>query len=227
MSDIVTPAKQEKTVDEDKEEETPLMPIVVDDDEMEDDDLIGQAVENEDELEENRDDHDALLDEAQIKREEPEIPMFRYRNSVTSASYVVKVGNKQRETKRSRPASISGQKRIDFFQPPTKRSRSEQPVPNLDERSISPVPQVAKTNTPPASRASTPQAPMKRRMQTTLSETRKTIQVCPICSRAFEVDNTGLNAHIDYCLSRGAILEATSATSSSSKKSLRNSERKL
>lgn len=33
-------------------------------------------------------------------------------------------------------------------------------------------------------------------------------QVCPICSQTLTTDNQGLNAHIDFCLSRSAIQEA-------------------
>lgn len=33
---------------------------------------------------------------------------------------------------------------------------------------------------------------------------------CPLCSRMFDTDNAGLNAHIDWCLSRGAIMSAQS-----------------
>jgi len=33
-------------------------------------------------------------------------------------------------------------------------------------------------------------------------------QMCPICSRLLMADNQGLNAHIDFCLSRNAIREA-------------------
>jgi len=33
-------------------------------------------------------------------------------------------------------------------------------------------------------------------------------QICPICSRLLMADNQGLNAHIDFCLSRNAIREA-------------------
>lgn len=43
---------------------------------------------------------------------------------------------------------------------------------------------------------------------------------CPICLKNLETDNQGLNAHIDFCLSRGAIWEAqgeTVATSSTKK----------
>lgn len=33
-------------------------------------------------------------------------------------------------------------------------------------------------------------------------------QTCPICSKVLETDNRGLNEHIDFCLSKGAIREA-------------------
>lgn len=39
--------------------------------------------------------------------------------------------------------------------------------------------------------------------------------LCPICSKTIQTDNAGLNAHIDWCLSRSAILEASAAASSS------------
>jgi len=35
------------------------------------------------------------------------------------------------------------------------------------------------------------------------------LQTCPICSKRLRVDNAGLNEHIDYCLSKGTIMEAT------------------
>ena len=37
-----------------------------------------------------------------------------------------------------------------------------------------------------------------------------TEQFCPVCSRTLVTDNRGLNEHIDFCLSRGAIREARS-----------------
>ncbi|KAH8107995.1 IMS-domain-containing protein [Cristinia sonorae] len=40
-------------------------------------------------------------------------------------------------------------------------------------------------------------------------------QTCPICSKTMQMDNQGFNAHIDYCLSRGAIREAQAMASSS------------
>lgn len=37
---------------------------------------------------------------------------------------------------------------------------------------------------------------------------------CPICGRTLETDNQGLNSHIDFCLSRGAIMEAQAKATS-------------
>ncbi|KAL1744784.1 hypothetical protein HDZ31DRAFT_37884 [Schizophyllum fasciatum] len=39
--------------------------------------------------------------------------------------------------------------------------------------------------------------------------------VCPICGKTLETDNDGLNQHIDWCLSRGAILAAQQQSSRS------------
>lgn len=41
-------------------------------------------------------------------------------------------------------------------------------------------------------------------------------QMCPICGRLLMVDNQGLNAHIDFCLSRNAIREACDESQCSS-----------
>jgi len=41
---------------------------------------------------------------------------------------------------------------------------------------------------------------------------------CPVCGKTLETDNEGLNAHIDFCLSRGAIMEAQVEASKSSTK---------
>ena len=40
---------------------------------------------------------------------------------------------------------------------------------------------------------------------------------CPICGKQLKTDNQGLNAHIDFCLSKGAILEAQTEASSPKK----------
>jgi hypothetical protein len=42
------------------------------------------------------------------------------------------------------------------------------------------------------------------------------ILICPICNRALETDNAGLNAHVDFCLSRGAIFDASARGEASS-----------
>lgn len=44
---------------------------------------------------------------------------------------------------------------------------------------------------------------------------------CPVCGKTLEADNEGLNAHIDFCLSRGAIMEAQVEASQSSTKSIK------
>jgi DNA polymerase kappa len=41
---------------------------------------------------------------------------------------------------------------------------------------------------------------------------------CPVCGKTLETDNEGLNTHIDFCLSRGAIMEAQVEASQSSTK---------
>lgn len=41
---------------------------------------------------------------------------------------------------------------------------------------------------------------------------------CPICGTTLETDNQGLNSHIDFCLSRGAIRQAHAEASSPVKK---------
>lgn len=44
-----------------------------------------------------------------------------------------------------------------------------------------------------------------------------TAQTCPICERVLaDLDNTAVNAHIDFCLSKGAIMMATAESSKSS-----------
>lgn len=43
-------------------------------------------------------------------------------------------------------------------------------------------------------------------------------QDCPICGKLLETDNKGLNAHIDFCLSRNVIMEAQTDAQSTAKK---------
>ncbi|KAG1870356.1 hypothetical protein C8R48DRAFT_698165 [Suillus tomentosus] len=44
-------------------------------------------------------------------------------------------------------------------------------------------------------------------------------QDCPICGKLLETDNKGLNAHIDFCLSRNVIMEAQTDAQNTAKKS--------
>lgn len=44
---------------------------------------------------------------------------------------------------------------------------------------------------------------------------------CPICSKSLKTDNQGLNAHIDFCLSKNAILEAQAEASTPKKQGLK------
>ena len=55
-------------------------------------------------------------------------------------------------------------------------------------------------------------------MKSVFSTSGKSRSTCPICSKEFYIDNAAFNAHIDFCLSKGVIMEATSAKPSSSKK---------
>ncbi|KAF8813855.1 DNA/RNA polymerase [Phlegmacium glaucopus] len=56
-------------------------------------------------------------------------------------------------------------------------------------------------------------------MRKPLSKRETATHNCPVCSKTLETDNEGLNAHIDFCLSRGAIMEAQVEASQSSKSS--------
>jgi DNA polymerase kappa len=81
-----------------------------------------------------------------------------------------------------------------------------------------------------SSKPATPRTPAKRRNSDAIysragireedldSSVQKLVETheCPICGKTLETDNDGLNAHIDFCLSRGAILEAQVEASKSS-----------
>jgi DNA polymerase kappa len=57
--------------------------------------------------------------------------------------------------------------------------------------------------------------PISARQEGRASSTR--YQECPICNKKLETDNGGLNAHIDFCLSRNVIMEAQTAAQSDPK----------
>ena len=55
-------------------------------------------------------------------------------------------------------------------------------------------------------------------MRWPLLKPESTTHDCPVCGKTLETNNEGLNAHIDFCLSRGAIMEAQVEASQSSTK---------
>lgn len=57
------------------------------------------------------------------------------------------------------------------------------------------------------SRSEVDSSPKKLLQSSTASDSE--LQVCPVCSKRLRVDNAGLNEHIDYCLSKGTIMDAT------------------
>ncbi|OAX39121.1 IMS-domain-containing protein [Rhizopogon vinicolor AM-OR11-026] len=63
--------------------------------------------------------------------------------------------------------------------------------------------------------AATRSKPISARQDDRASSSRH--QECPICKKRLETDNKGLNAHIDFCLSRNVILEAQTAAQSDPK----------
>lgn len=52
-------------------------------------------------------------------------------------------------------------------------------------------------------------APILPAADTSVKQPGPEIQECPICGKEMETDNLGLNAHIDFCLSKNVIKEAT------------------
>ncbi|TRM69516.1 hypothetical protein BD626DRAFT_13382 [Schizophyllum amplum] len=67
-------------------------------------------------------------------------------------------------------------------------------------------------NKPPSSASTTKAKTMKRSPS---PQTPPEEHDCPICSKTLQTDNDGLNQHIDWCLSRGAILNAQRQSSRS------------
>ena len=87
--------------------------------------------------------------------------------------------------------------------------------------------------TRPENKPESSEASMINDPATTVGEVQSNLPVpdpsslqCPICMKDLEVDNLGLNAHIDFCLSKDVIKEATKNSGASSKKVLAWSEDK-
>lgn len=68
----------------------------------------------------------------------------------------------------------------------------------------------SKSETPTKRRRNSEAAPSSRKAghETPKSRLIPETHECPVCSKTLETDNHGLNTHVDFCLSRGAIMEA-------------------
>lgn len=55
------------------------------------------------------------------------------------------------------------------------------------------------------------------------SSSSESSQICPICQKVLQgLDNVAINTHLDFCLSKGVIMEATSTISGSSAGSVKS-----
>ena len=77
--------------------------------------------------------------------------------------------------------------------PPKTPMRATSRTPDLERPSVSPI----------------------KAKRTTSSGSHVQALNCPLCSKELRTDNDGLNAHIDFCLSKSAIMEATATASAS------------
>lgn len=110
------------------------------------------------------------------------------------------------------------------------------PPPKLPPSSESRVSDVAKTSTSSANKARLNAKPhststaVRPKCSTPSSGPARNSGfewlTCPVCEKAFQTDNEGLNSHIDFCLSRGAIRQAHAEASSTLKKSSRTGQGK-
>ena len=79
-------------------------------------------------------------------------------------------------------------------------------------------------NTPELRRSTTPILRLKSRVdpaqssKLTAPSQPETLN-CPICGKSIVTDNAGLNQHIDFCLSKSAIMEATRPSTPKASKS--------
>lgn len=75
----------------------------------------------------------------------------------------------------------------------------------------------SKLQTSPRPRRHSEATPRTSKPISTNSSSKLETQECPICGKTLQTDNQGLNAHIDFCLSRGAIREAQVEATKASK----------
>ena len=129
-----------------------------------------------------------------------------------ASSAIVKVGN-DRSKLRSKPVSLRHPTPQRARSMTPSRSKSEQP--SLKRAGLSRASR--ELSVTPFSRQETPEQQLpssnqeqRQRQQQEQKQTEKRLVTCPICNKEMEMDNTSLNQHIDYCLSRSAIMEAAS-----------------
>lgn len=108
-------------------------------------------------------------------------------------------------------AGNGGQPSVRKPRPPTSAPAPSASTSRPRSSSMSNKPQSARQASSNATSANAPGSPSPQRV----GPSEEIVQTCPVCSKSIETDNDGLNAHIDFCLSRGAIMEAQAATSSS------------
>lgn len=113
------------------------------------------------------------------------------------------------------PSPVRIRMRASSQGPPT---TSQQRTDSInDEQLVSPAKHIfaaAKTEENLAPRSKTTAQPRKRYEEQggEREAAEKGDHICPICSKTLRTDNAGLNAHVDYCLSRAAIFEATASS---------------
>lgn len=208
-------------------------PLFVDEEVVEDveellgDRTIGNA---EDDADEMSDDDEAVDNGATAKalvtidheltKKEHLIPYMGYRGPTTSRMCAVKVGNAKPKAKPKpkKPISTFAQPRLAHALParskseqPSSRQAIEQPLSRQgSERPRSRQGSVNPQNSPrpafPTHFRSHASDKVKREPS---SEPHSEAVLCPICAKELTGDNMAQNEHIDYCLSRGTIMEAT------------------
>jgi len=152
------------------------------------DELVGEAIEDEDELDDEDDDVELLA-----PKEDPEqdklpdvVPNFRF-------GYRINKPASMSAAPRKKPASSAG------------ASSSGAGGGNF---------QRAQSGPPASVRRSVSRQPASRQASPAVKAPNGETLTCPICAKELETDNAGLNAHIDFCLSKDAIMQATSLTNS-------------
>lgn len=175
--------------------------------------------------------------DTEMTKKEHDIPMFHARRPPHCPSNLIKVGNdraaitKAKAKNHLKPISAIQRQTPPPLLPP--RSKSEQPrgvsdrakggasnsrlsmnKPKADAKGNGTLsfPVVKKPKQPgSSSQGDKPKVSSSSTNPTSRGPVESS--VCPICSREMQMDNEQLNRHIDYCLSKGTILEVSATTS--------------